>query len=163
MVMFNFLKNFFGIIYTPNCLDFQNANTDVNVNQAKISNFDLAIEKVMRNPNKIEKYMNTIQRGLDVCYKEGVVDDSKICSIKYCIEDHCQKKSINLVPSEHKPISKTNEMNALKLIGKCLLFTNESTAPGIEKFPGTFHQDPELKLEVHFEFQTKFSERLSTG
>ncbi len=163
MVMFNFLKDFFGIIFTSSYLHFPNEETDVNVNQAKISNFDQAIEKVILNPNKIEKYMNTIQCGLDILYKEGVVDDLKICNIKDCVENHCQEKSMNLIPNELKPIRNLNEMNALKLIGKCLFFTNESQAPGIESFPGIFHQDPDLKQEVHFDFQTKFSERLSTG
>ena len=166
MVMYRFLKDCFGLIYTPNYLDFPNEETDVHVNQAKISQFDKAIEKVTYNPNKIEKYMNTIQCGLEILNKEGVVNDSNVCSIKNCIKNHCEQNSMNVVPNEHNPIRKINEINAVKLIGKCLLLdqSNESNqAPGIENFPGTFQHQPELKQEVNFQFQTKFSERLSTG
>ena len=40
--MYNFLKENFGIILTPNCLYLNVAEVDVIKNQAKLSNFDTA-------------------------------------------------------------------------------------------------------------------------
>ena len=131
--MYNFLKDYFGIILTPNYLHFDQNEVDITMNQAKISNFDKAYEKVAANPGKMLKYSNTIQTGLDILNKEGILSEDKICHIKNCILDECKQKNINIQPSEKNPVSNANEMNALKLIGKCYQLLNDEIAPGIEK------------------------------
>lgn len=163
MSLHNFLKNFFGIILVSNYLDFPNEETDVAFNQAKISNFDLALEKVSNDPNKIKKYMNTIQCGLEVLDKEGVINEKKISSIKECVLTHCMLNNMNLIPCHEKPIKNQNELYAAKLLNKCIQLSADEQAPGIDKFPGIFESLPELKQDVDFNFSTRFSERLSTG
>lgn len=163
MCLHNFLKNFFGIIFTPNYLHFPEEETPVSVNQSKRAHFDVAVDKISINPDKIEKYMNTIQSGLEILNKEGVVSDRKICDIKECVLNHCKQKSLNIIPNEMNPICDVNGMNAVKLLSKCLLVTSEEQAPGIELFPGAFSGQPFLQKEVDFNFKTRFNERLSTG
>jgi len=130
--MYNFLKDYFGIILTPNYLHFDQNEVEISRNQAKISNFDKALEKVSNNPAKMLKYSNTLQSGLDILNKEGMISEEKIFKIKNCLINECKQKNINITPSETCPVSNLNEMNAMKLIGKCYQLLNDEIAPGIE-------------------------------
>ena len=114
MCLHNFLKNFFGIIFTPNYLHFPEEETPVSVNQSKRAHFDVAVDKISINPDKIEKYMNTIQSGLEILNKEGVVSDRKICDIKECVLNHCKKAAI-MIGVFAKPLSRIAARKAITL------------------------------------------------
>jgi hypothetical protein len=69
--MYQFLKDYTGIIMTERYGHFGVGETPVSSNRSKHSQFDLAIEKVCSNPEKINKYMTTISSGIDVLCNAG--------------------------------------------------------------------------------------------
>lgn len=129
MCMYNFLKEKFGIILTPNCLYLNVAEVDVIKNQAKLSNFDTAYEKVIANPkDKIVKYSSTIRTGLDNLKKAGCLSEEKICTLKECLMN-----SLSFIPSEKSPVKDSDELISLSIINKCYLSLNlPEIAAGIE-------------------------------
>lgn len=126
--MYNFLKENFGIILTPNCLHLNVTEVDVIKNQAKLSNFDTAFEKVMANPkDKIAKYSSTIRTGLDNLKKAGCLSEEKVCTLKECLMN-----SLSSIPSE-KSVKDSDELICLSIINKCYLSLNlPEIAAGIE-------------------------------
>jgi hypothetical protein len=69
--MFQFLRDYAGIILTARCGFFGAAETPVSSNRSKHSQFDMAIDNVCSNPQKINKYMNTISSGIDILCDAG--------------------------------------------------------------------------------------------
>ena len=71
-------------------------------------------------------------------------------------EQDNQKKIVRSIKIPHRGYSGT-------IITIEKLCENTSKHPNINDFPGKFKQQPKLKQNVEFNFETKFSERLSTG
>lgn len=160
--MFQFLKQNAGIILTKDVLTVPN-EIKIGNNKAKISQFDIAVEKVCANPSNVEKYCNTIFTGIDVLSREGLINKEKILNLKKLLCENCTNSGWNTTPKKDEPVCSLKEKNAVKILGKCMNFAKGEKAPGINSFPGDFEEQPELLKNVELELQTKFKERVSTG
>lgn len=162
MTMYNFLKQFTGIIFTTDILSLP-TEMKVSENKAKHSHFDLAIERVTSKPEHINKYYNTIHNGLETLNEQGLLNCEKIVDLKNLVIENCDNCGWNTHPNEDTPVSGHDEKNAVKLLGKCFNFTDGERAPGIDDFPGDFEEDPELLEDIRIEVSSNFQERISTG
>ncbi len=127
MCLHNFLKNYTGIIFTPQCLSLPD-KMEVSKNMAKYSNLETAIEKIKSNPKDIEKYLNTIQHGIEF------LDKSQINEMKTHIMNGFKNSNMNFIPSEAKPVCDSHSISATKMICKC--YVEGEKAQGIKEFPG---------------------------
>ena len=161
--MYQFLRDFTGILLTSECLWLGKDEMPVDANRAKHSHFDLALERVISNPLKIQKYSNTICNGLDVLKNEEIISVEKILEIKGCLQ---VQYGLNIIPGQNnKPIKDVDEQNVVRLMGKCLCYAECEKADGIEDFPGDFSTQPDLLDNVEIEFECLFDayETFSTG
>lgn len=122
MALHRFLTNFFGIVFTPHSL-WLSDESSVSDNCAKHSQFDKALEKVTSNPQKIPKYLSTINCGLSQLNKEGILPIEKILDLKDMVLIECQNVGWNPVPSQRQPVRSFQEKNATNLLGQCLNLT----------------------------------------
>lgn len=122
MSLHNFLKNFMGIVFTANSLWLGDEIT-VAENRAKHSQFDLALEKVTSNPQKIGKYLGTISCGLGQLNNEGILPTKKILELKDMVILECQNSGWNPVPCNRRPVRTQEEKNATKLLSQCMNLT----------------------------------------
>jgi hypothetical protein len=122
MKLHNFIKNL-GILFTSECLWLPD-EVDVTANRAKHSQFDMALQKVTHNPQKIGKYFNTITCGLEPLNKEGILPNERILQVKDLVIVECQNCGWNPVPLADRPVRSQEERNATNLLGRCLHFTD---------------------------------------
>ena len=162
MPLYNFLKNYAGILFTSNCLDLPDF-MEIEENLAKISHFDMALEKVTQNPDKLAKYSNTIQAGFDILHEEKILSDGKIARLQDLVLTQCESHCLNVVPTKKNPVCDQINKSAIKLLGKCLVYNEDSKAPGCKEFPGDFDHPPELLTNVEIILSSQFQEQLSTG
>ena len=123
MSLYNFLKNFMGILFTADCLWFPADEMLVAENRAKHSHFNMALDKVTNNPNKIGKYLSTINSGIGQLNKEGILGSESILNLKDIVIIECQNSGWNPIPAKDKPVRTSNEKNATILLGQCFNFT----------------------------------------
>lgn len=123
MTLHNFLKNFMGILFTPNVL-WLSDEVDLSHNRAKHSQFDLAMQKITSNPQKIGKYLGTIHCGFEPLNREGILPENKILELKEIVTNECQSCGLNFVPRSGRPVRNQDEKNVTKLLGQCLNYSN---------------------------------------
>jgi hypothetical protein len=140
MCLHNFLKNYTGIIFTPHCLSLPD-KMKVSENMAKYSHLEIAIEKINSNPKNIEKYLNTIQHGIEFLNK------NQINEVKTHLMNGFKNTNVNFIPSEAKPVCDSHSLSAAKMIGKCY-FEGEK-AQGIKEFPGLYKYR-NMKIKIHY-------------
>lgn len=157
-----FLREHFGMMYTERYLSI-GTETEVSKNVCKVSQFDLAIEKIFNDPEKVFKYGNTVQCGIDVLCDEGILDPSKLTEIKAKVLESSRKCGCKSIPSEKEPIRDEKSKTMCKFLSKCINFLDGEKAPGIDVFPGDFDKLPPLLENVELDLSTQFEERVSTG
>ena len=158
--IFKFLKKNTGIILTEDSISLPQS-MEIFKNQAKRSHFDQALEKIKYQPNKIEKYSNTIHLGVKYFDEENT---SKIKAVKEIVFKNLSSCLEKILPTQENPVKETNFKNMTKLVGRCLVHAEGIKAPGVKEFPGDFEEPPELIENVTLSFSTKFGkERLSSG
>jgi hypothetical protein len=162
MCLYQFLKFYTGIFFTPVCLNLPN-ESEVSHNKSKYSQFDIALEQVCSNPSKIAKYSNTLQSGFDILYEEGLLTADKILELQEMVMKQCKNCGWNVIPKDKQPVCDIEQINALKLIAKSYNYTESVKAPGVEEFPGDFKTEPELLENIRLEISSQFQERISTG
>lgn len=113
MVLYNFLKNFTGIVFTSRWLELPE-EIDVADNHAKFSHFDLAIQKIALNPRKIGKYIDTIKNGLESL--EEVFTTDKLKEFKYEFISKLKKLKWKFIPKNDQPLKNQKEKYAAKLL-----------------------------------------------
>ena len=160
--MFNFLKNYTGIILTSDSMD--PGTLEVKNNQAQYSHFDIALEKVFENTeNNLEKYYETIQNGIDILHDLNLINDTRLHEIRDKLLESCVSCGLKTTPCSREPINTSLGKTTINLLGKCILNCEGEKAPGVKDFPGDFDETPTLLENIEISLVTKFEERLSTG
>ena len=124
MCLYNFLKQYTGIILTEHCLSLPN-QMEVSKNMAKFSQLDVALKQIKSNPQNINKYLNTILSGFKAMNHEQMMNLKSMVN-----------SGSHAIPSEANPVSGKDASNSLMLVTKCLELSEGEKAPGIKEFPG---------------------------
>jgi hypothetical protein len=164
--LYKFLRDYTGILLTKECLwlGCDNEELNVSVNRSKHAHFDLALERICANPNKVEKYSSTISNGMDLLKKEELLSVEKILEVKDNLQSQCEAFGWNVRPGGKAPVKTDNERGVVRLLGKCLCHAECEKAPGVEDFPGDFDESPELLENVRLNLRCEFNnEMVSTG
>ncbi len=164
--LYKFLRDYTGILLTKDCLwlDCENDELKVSDNRSKHAHFDIALERVCANPNKVEKYSSTISNGIDLLRKEELLSIEKILEVKDSLQSQCAEFGWNVNPVAKKPVKSENERGVVRLLGKCLCHAECEKAPGVDDFPGDFREPPDLLENVRLNLKCEFDdEMISTG
>jgi hypothetical protein len=168
LTMYTFLRDNFGILFQGDCLWLPTFGGELKVdqNRAKHSHFDLAYEKVSKNPTKIEKYLNTISQAIDKLKKENLIDNERILNLKNSIQCHCDEKGIQVKPKESDPIKEDTQKYIVKLFNECFKLIDGHLADGIHEFPGHYDEEVDRHLinSIELNLSSTFSgDAVSTG
>ena len=167
MPLYRFLRTHFGIIFTNDYLNLSDT-TAVAKNDAKHGTFRRALIEVGSNAQKLNKYISTIDKGIEMI--ETTIgdgdDESTVRKLLQNLVEELNLKGSSVCPQNGKPVQNEQDKELCKMYCNCLIasFNKNKKAPFIDDFPGDFAEStPTLLTNVSLNIEAEFEERISTG